>query len=313
VAHLDPNSIAALGDLQLKARHIVQSALSGLHRARLHGSSVEFAEHKEYSPGDEIRHIDWKAYAKVDRYYVKQYEQESQLTAQLMLDASASMGFAGDGSSKLSYAAHLLASLVYLFIRQRDRVGLSVFGAGEGEYSLVPPRSRPTHAHDLYHALEAVLERGARGRQGAGQAIARLAEMADRRRSLVILCSDLLSADSQDDDAGAAIEGLRLLHARGHETVVFHVLDPHELELPYSGLTRFRSLEDERDVLVEPEHVRKRYLEALRAFLQRVRDTCMDAGVEYHLVSTATPIEQTLIDFASARMRLSQPRSTWSF
>lgn len=313
MAPLDPNSIAALGNLQLKARHIVQGALSGLHRARLHGSSVEFAQHKEYSPGDEIRHIDWKAYAKVDRFYVKQFEQESQMSAQLLLDASASMGFAGGAADKLSHAAHLLASLVYLFIRQRDRVGLSVFGPDEAEPTLVPPRSRPAHAHDLFSTLEAVLERGARGRQGARRAIERLAEKADRRRSLVILCSDLLGADSEDDSAGAAIEGLRLLCVRGHEAVIFHVLDPHELELPYSGLTRFQSLEDGRELLVEPAHIRKRYLEALRAFLSRVQGACVDAGVDYHLVSTDTPIEQTLVDFASARMRLSTPRSRWSF
>ena len=149
---LDPAQLARLGSLPIKARVIVEGALSGLHRAAVHGASVEFAEHKEYSPGDEKRHIDWKAYAKLDRYYVKQFEQESQLTVYLVLDASASMAFSGGGIAKLEYAGLLLAALGYLVIQQQDKVGLIACGDRQLE-TLVPPRSRTSHLHDLMAVL----------------------------------------------------------------------------------------------------------------------------------------------------------------
>src|SRR5215208_7985794 len=155
---LDPVALARLGSLPLKARVIVEGALSGLHRARLHGSSVEFAEHKEYTPGDELRHIDWRAYAKGDRYYVKQFEQESQLTVYLVLDASASMNFAGGGIAKLEYAGLSLAALAYLTIQQQDKVGLLACGDRAIE-TLVPPRARATHLHDLLGVLDALMQK----------------------------------------------------------------------------------------------------------------------------------------------------------
>src|SRR5215813_7793051 len=157
---LDPQAIAKLGNLTIKARVIVEGALTGLHRASVHGASVEFAEHKEYSPGDELRHVDWKAYAKVDRYYVKQYEQESQLTVYLVLDASASMAFGGGGLPKLEYAGLILAALAYLVIQQQDKVGLLACGDRAIE-TLVPPRARTTHLHDLLAVLDQLMMRGA--------------------------------------------------------------------------------------------------------------------------------------------------------
>ena len=155
---IDPAQLARLGSLPIQARVIVEGALSGLHRAAVHGASVEFAEHKEYSPGDELRHVDWKAYAKLDRYYVKQFEQESQLTVYLVLDASASMAFAGGGIAKLAYAGLSLAALAYLVIQQQDKVGLIACGDKQLE-TLVPPRARTTHLHDLMSVLESILTR----------------------------------------------------------------------------------------------------------------------------------------------------------
>src|SRR5882757_6970829 len=159
---LDPQQLARLGSLPVKARVIVEGALSGLHRATVHGSSVEFAEHKEYSPGDELRHVDWKAYAKLDRYYVKQFEQTSQLTVYLVLDASASMAFAGGGIAKLRYGGLALAALPYLVIQQQDKVGLLACGDRTVE-TLVPPRARTTHLHDLMAVLESLSARGGTG------------------------------------------------------------------------------------------------------------------------------------------------------
>src|SRR6476660_8062017 len=185
-----PAQLARMGSLPIKARVIVEGALSGLHRAAVHGSSVEFAEHKEYSPGDELRHVDWKAYAKVDRYYVKQFEQESQLTIYLVLDASASMSFSGGGMSKLEYAGLSLAALAYLAIQQQDKVGLLAIGDRKIE-TIVPPRARSTHLHDLLGVLDAVMTKGAKGDESPAPALARIAELTRRRRALVVLASDL--------------------------------------------------------------------------------------------------------------------------
>ena len=165
---MDPAQLARLGSLPIQARVIVEGALSGLHRAAVHGSSVEFAEHKEYSPGDELRHVDWKAYAKLDRYYVKQYEQESQLTVYLVLDASASMAFSGGGIAKLEYGGLMLAALAYLVIQQQDKVGLIACGDRSLE-TMVPPRGRTTHFHDLMAVLESILARGAAGDRAYGR------------------------------------------------------------------------------------------------------------------------------------------------
>jgi uncharacterized protein (DUF58 family) len=305
VSFLDPKALAQVSGMALRARIIVEGALTGMHRARLRGSSVEFAEHKEYAPGDEIRHIDWKAYAKVDRYYVKQFEQESQLTAFLVLDASASMAYAGKGLSKLAYASYLVAALAYMLVHQRDRVGLVAFG-DERVDSYVPPRARPAHLGDLLAVLEDIDRRGGQGAEPAAAALDRVAELAGRRRALVVLASDLFERDAD------SLVVLRRLQARGHDVTVFHVLDPDELEFPFQGLTRFESLEDQRALLVEPDGMRRAYLRRLQAFLERAERACVDAGVAYQRVPTAQPVERTLLDFLGMRGRLAGAGRTWS-
>jgi uncharacterized protein (DUF58 family) len=296
MAFLDPSTIAQLETLPVKARVIVEGALSGLHRARLHGSSVEFAEHKEYSPGDDIRHIDWKAYAKADRYYVKQFEQESELTTYLLLDASGSMSYKGDGIAKLEYASYLLASLAYLLIKQRDKVGLFVFGDDSLE-RYVPPRARPAHLHDLLAVIDDANQRGAGGSESLSTAVDRIAELSRRRRSLIIVASDLFDASS------AALDVLRRLRARNHDVALFHVLDRHELELPFSGLTLFRALESSGQLLANPEAIRRRYQDKLQGFLSSVEQTCQNSGIEYHTAPTDRALERTLLDFLIRRAR----------
>jgi uncharacterized protein (DUF58 family) len=293
--------------LQVKARLIVEGALTGLHRARLHGSSVEFAEHKEYSPGDEVRHIDWKAYAKLDRYFVKQFEQESQLTAYLLLDASGSMDYRGDGLSKLDYAAYLLAALAYLLIRQQDKVGLAIFG-DENLEGYVPPRARPAHLHDLLAALQDATKRGAGGAEPVTAALDRVGELARRRRSLIVLASDLF------DSEGDAPTILRRLKAQGHDVVFFHVLDPHEIDFPFQGLTLFEALESDRKMLANPGAIRRHYKSEMSQFLARTRTACAGGGVDYQLVPTSTPLERALLDFLSQRAGASARRreGAWS-
>ena len=300
---IDPAQLARLGSLPIKARVIVEGALTGLHRASVHGASVEFAEHKEYSPGDELRHVDWKAYAKLDRIYVKQFEQESQLTIYLVLDASASMAFSGPagGISKLEYGGLCLAALAYLVIQQQDKVGLVTCGDRAVE-TLVPPRARTTHLHDLLGVLDGVMSRGGKGDEGPADALIRIAELSRRRRSLIVLASDLFDPDDK------TLVALAQLRAQRHDVSVLHILDPHELGFPYDGLTQFESLENDHKILVNPNAVRKDYLARMDAFLTRCRGSLASAGVDYHQVSTDRALERTLLDLLVARSRLGPAR-----
>ncbi|HET9621264.1 MAG TPA: DUF58 domain-containing protein [Kofleriaceae bacterium] len=294
---LDPAQLARLGSLPIQARVIVEGALSGMHRASVHGSSVEFAEHKEYSPGDELRHVDWKAYAKLDRYYVKQFEQESQLTVYLVLDASASMAFAGGGIAKVQYAGLVLAALAYLVIQQQDKVGLVASGDAALE-TIVPPRARTTHLHDLMSVLSSILARGATGDESPASALSRIAELTRRRRALIVLASDLFDADDR------TLAMLTQLRAQRHDVSVVHLIDPHERSFPYDGLTQFESLESAGKMLVNPAAIRHDYLERMEAFLVRTRGVLTGAGVDYHLAETSQPVEKTLLNLLVARSRL---------
>ncbi len=300
---LDPVAIARLGALPIRARMIVEGALSGLHRARLHGSSVEFAEHKEYSPGDEIRHIDWKAYGKLDRYYVKQYEQESQLTVYLVLDASGSMEFAGGGPRKLEYAATLLAAFAYLVTQQQDKVGLRVFGDRKVDV-LVPPRGKASHLHDLLAVIDSVMDGGGRGDESPAIALERVAELARRRRALIVLASDLFDPEDR------TLAVLRRLRAQRHDVIALHVLDPHERSLPYEGLTLFEALESEHTLLANPSAIRKEYLARMDAFLERAARECAEGGIDYHLLSTDRPLEAAMLEVLTARARAHSVRGT---
>ncbi|HEY4176551.1 MAG TPA: DUF58 domain-containing protein [Kofleriaceae bacterium] len=298
---IDPAQLARLGSLPIKARVIVEGALSGLHRASLHGSSVEFAEHKEYSPGDELRHVDWKAYAKVDRYYVKKFEQESQLTVYLVLDASNSMRFAGGGIPKLEYAGLALAAVAYLAIQQQDKVGLVASGDKAIE-TVVPPRGRTNHLHDLLNVLDTLMKRGGAGDESPAVALQRIAEISRRRKSLIILASDLFDPEDK------TLAVLAQLRAQRHDVSVLHILDPHETQFPYDGLTQFEALESSAKMLVNPAAIKREYLERMDAFLIKARASCTAAGIDYHFATTDRPLEQTLLELVIARSRLGPGR-----
>lgn len=295
MAFLDPTAIAKLESLAVKARVIVEGALTGLHRAKLRGSSVEFAEHKEYSQGDEIRHIDWKVLGKADRYYIKQFEQESELTCYLVLDASGSMNYRGKGLSKREYASHLVAGLAYLLVHQGDRVGLSIFGDKKLD-RYIPARARANHLRTLLGILEKVAGEKQQGDEAASVALARVAELARHRRGLVILVSDLLETD------GSAIDVMRHLRARGHDTVLFHILDRDEVEFPFDELTIFDSLESETKLLVDPASIRRIYRKRMKDFLDRTKTECRESGVEYHFVTSDQPFELALMRFLADRL-----------
>jgi len=261
----------------------------------MRGSSVEFAQHKEYSPGDELRHLDWKVYAKADRYYIKQFEQESELTAHLVLDASGSMSYRGDRLSKIDYGAQILAALAYLLIHQRDKVGFYAFG-DRGLDRMVPARARPAHLRDVLAVMTEVCDHGAAGDEPLSDALEKIGEIAGRKRRLVVVASDLF------DPSTRAVEVLRSLRARGHDVVVFQTLDRDEFDLPFEGLTLFESLESPRRLLTNPSAIRRAYRERMDTFLKETDEALKQGGVEYHLTPTDRPLVQTIREFIQRRL-----------
>src|SRR3954463_11491189 len=291
---LDPVALSRLQNLELRARSVVEGALSGMHRSPHHGPAVESAEHKESAAGDEIKFIDWKAYGKFDKYYVKQFEQDTEMRAYLLLDCSASMGYAGSGVSKLDYARMLAASLAYLLLKQQDQVGMVALGEKLRGY--LPPRARSGHLNDLLTALEGVR---AEGRTDLPRAIAYLSEVV-QRRALVVVFSDLLGTQN---DVRHLLRGLR---ARKHDVVVFHLLDKDELTLPFEGTTIFESMEDEQKLVADPGDVRKAYLAELEKFIDGYRSALREGDVEYHLVDTSQPPAEVLVRFLTGAYRTRQ-------
>lgn len=289
---IDPRLLQSVGNLRLRARTLVEGAIAGLHRSALKGASVEFTEFKEYSPGDEIRHIDWRAFARTDRYFVKQFEDETNLRAYLLLDTSGSMDFGSeDHPTKRSYAAHLSAALAYLLVRQGDAVGLLTFSERPGTF--VPASSRQSHLDDIFQVLEG---EDASGGTDLSQALSRIAERAPRR-SLVFLVSDLL------DTAPSVMNTAKVLRRRRFEVIVFHVVDPAELSLPYEGLTIFEGLEGDGELLVDPDDIRDRYREEIRKYHESLRRRCREGDIEYWRLLTSTPLEKVLLDFLFRRER----------
>jgi uncharacterized protein (DUF58 family) len=290
---LDPTELAKLASLSVRARVVVEGAFAGLHHNRHTGSSIEFAEHKEYAPGDDIRHIDWKAVARVGRYYIKRFEDETEMRTHLLLDASASMGYGRLGVSKLEYAATLCAAIAYLLGQQGDPAGLLLFDERTRHY--LAPRNRAGHMRDLLALLEAVFPAG---RTEPARALAEIGEVAGRR-SLVMLFTDLLDA------APVVGDRLRQLRGHGHDVVVFHVLDRDEIELPLDELTHFEAIEpdDGRVLLADPRELRAAFRRESEAFRERWRNVCVEARVEYQLVTTDAAPSEILRRFLFARQR----------
>ena len=295
---LDPLDLARLSSLSVRARVIVEGAFAGTHHNPHAGTSIEFAEHKEYAPGDDLRHMDWKAVARVERYYIKRFEDETEMRTFLLLDASASMGYAGTRAggqsiSKLAYASYMAAALGYLLAQQGDPAGLLVFDDRTRQY--LPPRTRGGHIRDLLLALEAAYPAG---KTEPGRALAHVGEMADRR-SLVILFSDLLDAPADLADR------LRQLRSRGNDVVVFQILDPDEVELPFEDVTEFEGIEpgDERRLLVDPRDLAASFRRESAALRERWRAACLEARVEYQFATSADPPADVLRAFLFSRQR----------
>jgi uncharacterized protein (DUF58 family) len=293
---LDPTDLARLASMSLRARVIVEGAFAGMHHNPHAGTSIEFAEHKEYAPGDDLRHMDWKAVARVERYYIKRFEDETEMRTFLLVDASASMGYKRSGVSKLEYASYLAAALGYLLAQQGDPAGLIVFDERTRQY--LPPRTRGGHIRDLLLALEGAY---AAGRTQPGRALAHVGELADRR-SLIVLMTDLLDAPEGADGLG---NRLRQLRSRGHDVALFHLLDPDEVTLPFEELTEFAGVEpdDARRLLVDPRDLAASFARESLALRERWRLACLEAGVEYRFATTATPPAEVLRSFLFDRGR----------
>ena len=292
--------LARLSTLAVRARTIVEGALSGVHRNLHPGTSLEFTEHKEYAPGDDVRRIDWKAVARTDRYTIKRFENETEMRMLLVLDTSASMGYRRTSVSKLEYATYLCAALAYLVSQQRDAAGLLAFD--HTTRAILPPSTRPGQIREVLAALESLRPSGVANADRAADAVNELCD----KRSLVILFSDLL--DSEDAPAGPTAKGqladrVRQLRARGHDVVLFHLLDPDEIELPFDELMFFEGMEpgDERTLLAEAGDLAQAFREESANFRERWRTTCLEARVDYRFARTDTPPAELLHAFLADR------------
>ena len=291
---LDPALLARLGPLQVRARKVMEGVLTGLHKSPHHGQSVEFAEHKEYAPGDEIKHIDWRAFAKLDKYYVKRFEMETNLRALLVLDASGSMAYGRGAMTKLQYASVCAGALAYLLARQGDQVGLCVAGDGgtsEGVREFLPFASSPTHVQELLRMLE--------GSQGKGPTLlpAALDFTAEKagRRALVVVLSDLFDATEQ------SLPALKMLRSRRHDVLLLQTLDREELDFHFDDPTRFLSMEDDRQIEAQPRQIRESYLVEMRRFLESTRKELARSDVEVEQIATDAAPDRVLLKLLARR------------
>ena len=292
---LTPAALARLKALKLRAKAVVDGVVNGLHRSPHHGSSVEFAEHNEYAPGDEIRHIDWRVYGKSDKYYVKRFEQETNLQAMLLVDNSASMLYQSPDSdrSKWMYAQELAASLSFLMIQQQDAVGLVVSDSEVQTY--LPPRSRSSHHMNLCEELVRC-----EPKKGAGTSLSTgIIKLSDvfSRKGLVVIISDFMDFDPQ------YFQILRRLKGRRQRVRLFHVMDPWELEFPFNDMTMFRPMEGGKPVLAEPRVMREAYLRCVRDFVNNLRSKCLEHSMEYHLMNTADDLVTQLTSVLAGTVR----------
>ncbi len=292
--HLDFDVIARISNMQLLARSVVEGFILGLHRSPYRGFSVEFAEYRQYSPGDEIKHIDWKVYGKTDRHYIKLFEEETNVVCNILLDASASMAYKSseEGLSKLDYGARLAACLAYFMMRQRDATGLTIFDTDAR--TTLPPRLRQSHLQRVLTELENV-EPG--GETNVAKPMHALAESL-KRVGLTIIISDLL------DDPEAVLSALQHFRFKGHDVIVFHVMDDAELTFPFDTMTEFADMETGEKQLVSPEGMRPVYMEELRRFLTFYEKGCASVRADYKLLDTKTPLDLALSEYLHRRSML---------
>ena len=288
----DPEGLSRIGRLELIARQAVEGFLTGRHRSPYQGFSVEYLDHRPYTPGDEIRALDWKVLARSNKYYVKLFEDETNLQAYILLDCSRSMTFRSNGVDKLTWGSYLAAALAHLMLRQNDAVGLVLFDTEIRAY--LPPKAHPSQFRRVLDVLEGATPGG---ETDVGRILHEVAQRI-RRRGLVLLISDLIDEESQI--AG----GLQHFRHNHHEVIVFHTLDDAELSFPFDSITRFKDMEGGGKVVVNPANLRKRYVERMQAFVGRIQHDCFARRISYHRADTSQPYAEFLAAFLDKRKRL---------
>lgn len=289
-SYLDPRVLGKVSKLELRARLVVEGFVSGMHRSPYRGFSVEFAQHREYVPGDDIRFLDWKILGKSDRFYIKEFEEETNLRAHLFCDLSESMAYGHDGGmSKFDYAATALAALAYLIQQQSDAVGLSLFH--EEVVRSIPPSNTRANLGNIFHALARATPTS---KTKIGAVLHQLA-VDLQKRGLIMLFSDLF------DEPEAVLRGLRELTRRGHDVIVFHVLDRDEVEFPFERMTLFDGLEEMPELLVDPRSLREAYLEEIETFQSTIRKGCLSQRIDYIRLVNDQPLDVALSSYLAFR------------
>ena len=289
---LTPEIISRLNNLSLKARYVVEGFIVGLHKSPYHGFSVEFSEHRPYGIGDEIRHIDWKLWGKTDRYFIKQFEEETNLKSYLLIDQSLSMTYKSETLSKLEYAQILAASLGYLMLKQQDAVGLTLFD--DQIRSNIPPRSKRSHLNIILSQMQNINP----GPETSISPILHQTAETIKKRGLIILISDLF------DDPEKVLSGLQHFRYKGHEVVVFHILDPQEMSLNFSHRTRFRDMESGEEIITDPWHIKSDYQKSMKQFCNYFKTNCRKKNIDYIRLTTETPLDSALSEYLIKRKRI---------
>jgi uncharacterized protein (DUF58 family) len=288
---LDPAALMRIKNLEVRARQVVQGFLSGLHRSPYHGFSVEFTEYRQYTPGDDPRYLDWRLFARSDRYYLKRFEDETNLRCYLLVDLSRSMAFSSLSYDKATYAKTAAATIAYFLSLQRDAAGLLTFDDRVQDY--LPARFRPGHLHRLFVALERATAGTTTDLKAPLEQVAQTA----RKRGLVVLLSDLLTpADSLERQFG-------YLRTQGHEVAVLRILDPAEIDFPFQEAAMFWDAESGRELYIDPALARKQYQTKFNAHAAELKDICQRLGVDLYDLPTHRPLEHALFDLLHARMR----------
>ena len=289
---LKPEAVSKLANMNLVARLVVEGFITGLHRSPYHGFSVEFAEYRQYMPGDDIRHIDWKVYGKTDRFYVKQFEEETNLKSYILLDSSASMSYSSHSITKFQYATYFAAALTYLMLKQRDSVGLVTFAQKIKKY--LPPRSVNTY-------LSIILQQLQKTRVSSTTNIAEtFHQMAERinRRGLIIVLSDLM------DNPEKVISGLKHFRHKKHEIIVFHILDPFERTFNFKQDATFVDLESGEKIVTQPWHIQNEYRKLVTDFIQTYKNQCLANRIDYVLIDTQQDFDRVLMQYLIKRKRI---------
>lgn len=291
--YLDPSLLSKLNSLELRARLVVEGFMVGLHKSPYHGFSVEFTQHRPYMQGDGMNDVDWKVYGKTEKFYIKQYEEETNLKSYILLDTSRSMEFKNEGTlTKLEYGKTLVAALSYMMVKQQDAVGLSLYSEKIDKY--FPPKASRTYLQTIYKSLA---EAKASNKTNTASSLSSIAEKITRR-GLVIIVSDLF------DDINSVLTALKHFRYKKNEVIVFQILDPAERSFSFGTDAIFKDLESEEEITTQPYQIQKAYREAMNEFIERIKSECLNSNIEYNLIDTSTPFDKALLNYVQKRGRL---------